>query len=249
MFLLLALVYSCGPKPREGADLPIPYDLNIETKNRRAVIYWSVDRSKDKPISGYNIYLSDKPLEKHFSKWEKNRPKPYNHAPFPGDTDGDVTRESFEITNLENGKTYYISVRTVGITGAESGVLKEVEFVPQPRGEFMISSNHSSKNGGFSFDEDISVPARDPRCDIYLYAKRDVVGLSTPGRLSAGLRKTAFTKRNEKNVETVKIKAGDRLTVETRYGRAEISVKSIDHIDLEASAVIEYIFYPAGYDK
>lgn len=249
MLILQALVYSCGPKPREGADLPIPRDVTVDVWNEKAIIYWSIDRSEDRPISGYNIYLSEKPLEKHFSKWEKNRPEPYNHAPYPGDTDGDKTRESFEITNLENGKTYYISVRTIGLAGAESGISKEVEFVPLARGKFTISSNHSSENGGFSFDRDISVPARDPRCDIYLYAKRDVVGLSSPGRLSAGLRKTAFTKQNEKDVETIMIKKGDSLTVKTRYGRAEIAIKNIDRAGLEAAAVIEYIFYPAGYDK
>ncbi len=210
-------------------------------------MYWSIDRSRDKPISGYNIYLSERPLEEYFSKWEKNRPEPYNHAPFPGDTDGDITKESFEITNLENGKTYYVSVRTVGLAGVESDASKEIEFVPLARGVFTISSNHSSENGGFSFDNNISVPARDPRCDIYLYAKRDVAGLSSPDRLSAGLRKTAFTKKNEKNVETIKIKTGDRLTVITRYGRAEIAIKNIKHVGLDATAALEYIFYPANY--
>lgn len=140
-------------------------------------------------------------------------------------------------------------MRTVGISGAESGVSKEVEFVPLARGEFTISSNHSSENGGFSFDRDSSLPARDPRCDIYLYAKRDVVGLSSPGRLSAGLRKTTFTKQNEKNVETVKIKPGDRLIVKTRNGKAEIAIKSIDRVGLEATAIVGYKFYPVGYDK
>ncbi|UCE66261.1 MAG: hypothetical protein JSU85_15690 [Candidatus Zixiibacteriota bacterium] len=121
--------------------------------------------------------------------------------------------------------------------------------MPLARGVFTISSSHSSDNGGFSFDSDMSLPARDPRCDIYLYAKRDVVGLSSPNRLSAGLRKTAFTKKNEKNVETIQIKSGDRLTVKTMYGHAEIAIKYIRRVDLDATAAIEYIFYPANYAK
>jgi len=219
----------------------------VDAQSGRAVVYWSVDRAKNKPISGYNIYLSEIPLEGYFSKWERNRPEPYNHAPYPGDTDGDITRESFEITNLENGKTYYISVRTVGISGAESDASEENEFTPLARGEFTISSNHSSKNGGFNFEKGISTPARDLRCDIYLYAKRDEVGLSSPNRLSAGLRKTAFVGSDDRYFETVKIKRGDRLIVKTSGGRARIRIEKISRKGLEAEAVIDYEFFPHGY--
>jgi len=180
--------------------LPVPYNVLVETQHKSAVIYWSVDRSRERPISGYNIYLSEKPLKGLFSKWEKNHPEPYNHAPFPGDTDGDITTESFEIAHLENGKTYYVSVRTVGLAGAESDASREIEFVPLAKGEFLISSNHSSENGGFCFDRNISVPARDPRCDIYLYAKRDAVGLSSPS--DSG--KQLFRKRVKKTSRPLK---------------------------------------------
>ena len=184
-----------------------------------------------------------------FSKWEKKRPEPYNHGPYPGDTDGDKSRESFEFTHLENGKPYYVSVRTVGISGEESEASAEVEFVPLSKGVFTISSNHSSDNGGFNFEDGISTPARDPRCDVYLYAKRDVVGLSSPGRLSAGLRKTAFAGTDNEFEETIVIKPDDRLAVKTNRGTARIKIVKINHVGTEAEAVIEYAFYPDGYDE
>jgi hypothetical protein len=241
------ILNSCGPKPRPGADLPVPYDLTVDAQSERAVVYWSIDRAQNRPISGYNIYLSEKPLEEYFSEWEENRPEPYNHAPYPGDTDGDNTRESFEFAQLQNGKTYYVSVRTVGISGAESDASEEIEFTPLARGEFIISSNHSSQNGGFNFEKGVSTPARDLRCDVYLYAKRDEVGLSSPSRLSAGLRKTAFAGSDENYSETVKIKQGDRLVVKTSGGRARIRIEKISRKGLEAEAVIEYEFFPHGY--
>lgn len=223
--------------------------MTVDVNNHSAVVNWTVDRAGSRPISGYNIYLSETPLKELFSNWDKNHPQPYNHGPFPGDTDGDNTRESFEITNLENGKTYYVSVRTVDPAGAESDVSGESKFVPLANGDFQISSDHLSEIGGFSFDKNISLPARDPRCDIYLYAKEDAVGLSSPGRLSAGLRKTAFSNSTEKNVETIKIKNGDKLTAKTRFGRAEISVKRLKHRGASAVADIGYIFYPDNYGK
>lgn len=245
----MALLLACGPKPRKGADLPVPADLVVEVTDGGAMVKWNVDRAGSRPISGYNIYLSEKPLADLFSKWDKNHPEPYNHAPYPGDTDGDKSRESFEFTNLVNGKTYYVSVRTVDPAGDESDASGEVKFVPLANGEFQISSDHSSDRGGFSFDKNISLPARDPRCDVYLYAKKDVVGLSSPSRLSAGLRKTAFSGSAEKNVETIKIKSGDKLTVKTKYGRADITVKKLQHEGASATADIGYVFYPDNYGK
>lgn len=211
------------------------------------MVYWSIDRQKDKPIAGYDIYLSEKPLAVQFSKWDKSHPAPYNHTPYPGDTDGDPTKESFEIKNLENGKNYYVSVRTVGIGGIESGISKELRFVTLSKGKFTISSNHSSDNGGFNFENGVSTPARDPRCDIYLYAKKDVVGISSPSRLSAGLRETGFAGRDDNYLETMTIKKGDRLKIRTTKGLARVTIDRINRKGTEAEAVIDYVFYPRGY--
>jgi len=40
----------------------VPSNVNAEVHNKGAVISWSIDREPGKPISGYNIYLSDKSL-------------------------------------------------------------------------------------------------------------------------------------------------------------------------------------------
>jgi hypothetical protein len=241
------MMFGCGPKPRKAVDLPVPFDVRAEAGNGEVVVYWSVDRDDNRPISGYNIYLSEKALADLFPAWDKNHPDPYNHAPYPGDIDGDPSRESFEIRDLENGRAYYVSVRTVGTGGAESDVSGELRFVPLSRGKFSISSDHSSESGGFNFENGMSTPARDPRCDLYLYSKKDVVGLSSPSRLSAGLRETGFAGHDANYLETVVVKQGDRLNVKTIKGRARIRIEKISRAGLEAEAIIGYEFFPDGY--
>jgi hypothetical protein len=238
------------PGPKETGKIPAPYDLRIEFSSRRATVHWSINRGKADPIYGYNIYLSETPLKDQFRRWHKDHPDPYNHTPYPGDTDGDRSRESFEITHLENGKIYYVSVRTVGENGLESASTDEVEFQPLSNGTFVISSNHSASNGGFEFDSGLSTPARDRRCDIYLYAKGEEVGISSPGRLGAGLRNTYFRKPgiiNVREMDTIKIKPGDEIIADCRLGRAEMTIKKIARVGSEVEATIRYVFYPEGF--
>jgi len=187
-------------------------------------------------------------LKDRFSGWDKDRPAPHNRDPYPGDTDGDPSRESYEIADLENGRTYFVLVRTVGPGGAESGPSNEVQFVPISRGTFLISSDHSADNGGFAFDSGLSVSARDVRCDIYLYAKEDEIGLSSPSRLAAGLRQTWFGKPGIvyfKEMDTIRIQQGDRITTSNKYGSSELFIKEINRSGSLVEATIEYVFYPA----
>lgn len=240
-------MFGCTPGTREPSRLPSPYDLRVDPISRGATIYWSVNRKEGQIISGYNIYLSDESLKPIFPDWRKSHPPPYNHAPYPGDTDGDITAESFEITGLENGRTYCVSVRTAGFGGRESKPSNEVAFTPMARGQFVISSFHSREDGGFNFEREISVPARDPRCDVYLYSKGADVGLSSPHRLGAGLRKTGFIRYADKSgevLETVKFDRGDRLTVVTRKGKADLTIKRIDREKEPVTTLIEYVFHP-----
>jgi len=229
--------------------LPAPYDLRVDVVSHGATAYWQIDRAKTDRISGYNIYLTLESLKDKFVDWEKDHPAPHNFSPYPGDTDGDRSKESYEITGLENGRAYYVSVRTVEQGGRESNPSNEVEFTPLARGVFVISSNHSAEIGGFNFESESSMPARDLRCDIYLYAKGDTIGLSSPGRLGAGLRKTYFSRPgiiNIREMDSIRISENERITATGKFGRAELTVRKINLQGAdEAEATLEYIFYPA----
>ncbi len=240
---------SCIPGPRESGRVPSPYDLKVHTISKGAIIRWSVNRREGQLISGYNVYLSRKPLNGRFPDWHKSHAELYNSTPYPGDTDGDITRESFEITGLENGWTHHVTVRTVAPDGSESKQSNEVEFMPLAKGEFIISDNHQADNGGFSFDHEISVPARDRRCDLYLYSRDNVVGLSSPSRLGAGLRKTLFTRSGDpaSTDDTIRIREGTEIAVNAKHGTGVLTVRRINRLDSEVSATIEYAFYPPHY--
>ncbi|MEE9554238.1 MAG: hypothetical protein V3W18_08075 [candidate division Zixibacteria bacterium] len=245
--ILAIALSSCIPGPKGTEKIPSPYDLDVKIVNRGADITWSVERGKNDRTYGYNIYLSEKSLKEDFRKWKKKRPKPHNFTPYPGDTDGDRNNESYEITHLENGKTYFVSIRTLGPDGVESKASNEVRFVPMAGGVFVISSNHSADNGGFEFDTGRYSPSRDKHCDLYFWTKGDQYGLSSPSRLGAGLRKTYFSKPgiiNVREMETIKIKKGDKIIAESKRGRAEMTILRIGRRGSEAEATIEYIYYP-----
>jgi len=239
-------LFACGPKPGGLVDLPVPFELRSNTISKRAALTWSVDRTDNRPTSGYNIYVSEKSLAEIFDSWTDNHPDPYNFTPFPGDTDGDKSKETFELTNLDNGKTYYISVRTVGLGGIESPPSNEISITPLAKGSFLLSTNHMIEAGGFCFENENSVPSRDPRCDIYLYSKNDIFGLSSPNRLGAGFRKSKFSLRRTgvSDAETVKIRAKDKVIVKTKYGQAELIIKNLFTDGISPYAQIDYIFYP-----
>lgn len=197
-------------------------------------------------ISGYNIYLGDDSSVRDTFAWQKMPGTPYNQIPYPGDTDGDNTRELIPLDILVNGRMYYAIVRTVGPDGRESASSNLAVFRPLAQGSFIISSNHEATDGGFNFEDESLVPGRGPRSDIYLYDNGEKVGLSSPNRLGAGMRKSLiFESSGDKNGdETVQISTGEKLIVKTKAGRAEITIEEIIGKYPETKARIEYIFYP-----
>ncbi len=226
-------------------ELPAPFNLSAAADSRKATIYWSVDRAKASIISGYNIYLASETAVRDTALWERNPGRPYNDSPYPGDTDSDISRESMPLDNLVNGLKYYVIVRLVSSDGKESESSNLAAFTPLASGEFIISSNHDAPNGGFNFENEESVPGRDPRSDIYLYANEKRTGLSSPSRLGAGLRKTEFIGSQENAaVETIVMGAGQRLEIRTKSGTAHIRVEELIGKYPAISARISYTFHP-----
>ena len=180
--------------------------------------------------------------------WEKDPGRLYNQTPYPGDTKGDINHQSYKLDNLQNGQTYMALVRAVGIDGNESKSSNIVTFMTSSRGEFIITSEHSDKNGGFSFDEEKSVTAYDPSCDIYLYATESKAGLSSPNHLTPGMRKSHFTiypgNLLDPDFDTMIINSGDSLAVQTKNGKAYLRIKNIDGQYPNISCRIAYNYVP-----
>ena len=217
--------------------------------NGTCTLSWSINRTANSLISGYFIYLQEINAENDTLEWRENLLTPYNDVPYPGDTDGDNSKESFQLSRLTNGVKHFALIRTVGVDGRQSAPSNVVMFTPLGKGEFTLSANHLSSAGGFNFENGMAVPARDPRNDIYLYATETRIGLSSPNRLAAGLRRTRISLVGDglSDGETVVIHKGMRLKLRTKFGRAEISIEEIIGRYPDISARISYIYYPGNH--
>jgi hypothetical protein len=249
----VVLISGCGPKPQKEpiplvplSEIPKPYNLTADANSGKASLYWSIDRTPDLLLSGYRIYLTNNSHPIDTSAWIASPGIPYNTDLYPGDTDGDITRESYNLDNLENGRIYYAMIRTVGFDSRESALSNIVSFRPLARGEFAISTNHLGDNGGFNFETETQVPGKDRRSDLYLYSNGNKTGLSSPSRLSAGLRKTTFSANRGDNLETIAIKTGDKIMLKTKYGDVDLTIVSLDGNYPDISAKIRYTFYPGS---
>lgn len=239
------------PPPLGPAPLPAPYNLIADAGNGIATLFWSIERCKDQAIAGYNIYLVDNISSADAIAWAAKPGAPYNLAPYPGDTKGDLTHQSFALENLVNGRIYFAIVKTIGINLAESNPSNMITFMPLARGSFTISDNHSAGDGGYSFDNEKSVSAYDPSCDIYLYSNGAKVGLSSPNRLTPGMRKSNFSSglAGSRVDDTIIISQGDTLVVNIKYGWARLKIDNIYNQAEETLARISYTYIPYKLDS
>lgn len=188
---LLLLLSSCGPKGGSSESSRSLYanNLSVEVDNGRMTVSW---QKQGKGImSGYNIYISDKPLVESYPG--PNLPPsvtPFNHATFPGDTNPDDGIEYFEAQGLENGRKYYVSVRVVMPDRLLSKPSREIIAVCGSRGEISLSMRYEGDNDGYSFATDTQVRADNALNDIYFFSKDGKDYLNSPTKLDAFLRKT-----------------------------------------------------------
>lgn len=238
--LSIFLIFACGPKP--GKIKPnTPYNLQVVSKSHGAILTWQIKRIKDVPVGGYNIYLAESP---------KSSGELYNSGPYPGDTDGDITRESIELTRLTNGKRYYVYIRTVLNGGKSSAPSARVEFMPLSQGRIKISQNHSTPKSGYSFKKEKFTAARDFDNDFYIYATADKIGISSPLRLHSSLRKTLIKiegNANSKFSQTQLLVKGKTYMLKTSdNGSARLTLAKLIGNKPSLTAVFDYIYYSAG---
>jgi len=243
---------ACGPKPPIApkpipvSHIPAPFNLRADAFNGKAMLFWSIDRKDGIPISGYNIYLAELRRDDDTLTWKMSQPEPHNDFPYPGDTDGDINSESITIERLQDGHTYMAMVRAVGMNRTRSEPSNVIVFEPLARGDFVISTNRLADDGGFNFERGVSVPGKDPRNDIYLYATADKIGLSSPSRLGAGLRKTEFflSGENVTPLETITIETGNTITLKTKHGLATVAIAEISGQYPNIRVGIKYQYRP-----
>jgi hypothetical protein len=140
--------------------------------------------------------------------------RPFNLAAFNGDTDPDDGIEHFEADGLDNGKKYFVSVRTIFPNRTLSRSSAEIPAVCGPRGEIELSIRYRSEQDGFSFEQNGYVSADNLANDLYFFSKEGQDFLTSPVRLDGFLRDNRFM----------------RLEFKGEYEQVKAQVATVDKI-------------------
>lgn len=243
---IFVLILSCAPKiqkahiPPPPLALPIPYELRADAANGQATIYWRIDRPANMATGGYYIYLAETATDTG---------RLYNSAPYPGDTDGDVTRESINIQGLTDGYAYYAWIKTIMANGELGPRSEKLRFIPVEMGELKIRCDILADSSGYSFAKRKYTKARDYDNDFYLYYKGGL-NISSPSLYNSGLRKTSFMAGGNFPVEKPNFKTSLPL-VENREYILKSADNSIIRLRLVSAigkpkpteAIFKYSFY------
>ncbi len=243
IIICIFLIAGCGPSPSPGTT-PVkpntPYALKAIALSESATLSWQIKLTDPTKVSGYNIYLADSP---------DSEGELFNSAPYPGDTDGDYTKETFPLPRLENGKRYYAYLRTVLSDGSLTAPSSTVSFLPLAQGEMTISQNYTTDRSGFNFAKEKYTKARDFENDIYIFATKVKSGISSPARLHSSLRDSKIMLGDGPYDQTQPLQKGKSYIVNTiDGGHAKLTLISIKGSAPSIEATFKYIYYPPGLE-
>ena len=168
-----------GPKPEPATSLPRVYELTVTPGDRQLTLEWSVNRASGQVFSGYNLYLV-KPQT-------QGDATPYNAEPYPGDTDGDPSRETFVAEPLDNGVTYTCFVRAVGTDGEMGPPTALVEGICRPGGEGNLQPIYSGDYDGFDLATGRYVSTDHDDCDVAFFHKDGKDILISPSEIPSAV--------------------------------------------------------------
>lgn len=186
---------GCGPKGagQESRGVCVPYQIRADVNNNSMTVIWKSDC--DKLTSGYNIYVSEIPLwNKYKNKQLPESVKPHNFVYFPGDTNRADGIEHYQADGLENGKQYFVSVRTVYPDRSLSKSSREITAFCYPKGVIELPLRNKAKIDGFSFGLNKSVSTTDLNNDIYFFSKDGKNYLNSPNKMDGFLRRNKLLK-------------------------------------------------------
>jgi hypothetical protein len=261
--LLLTFLVRCAPEKRL-VEIPAgcyPYDAGVDVNDRQMTVTWRINCTQ--LMSGYFVYISEKPLaDKYPGTQLPASVKPFNHTPFPGDTDPEDEIEHFIAEGLENGVKYYVSVRVVNPDWTLSKPSNEVVAACGPRGEIELSIRYKSGKDGFSFEKNAYVRADDLDNDLYFYSANGTDFLASSNRLNGFLKANKLKKlpfkgeldeiktklatcNSEPDKDRVAIRTGDWVHIISPDGKsALVKVLSISGKGERRSLRLFYAFSP-----
>ncbi len=242
----------------EGAYISntrVPGDLQYIPRDNGVFFQWRPNCGTTGASRGYNFYIvPDSAVTDNFPNGILES---HNGPPYPGDTNADQTMETVELRSLLNGVRYTAVVRNVFSDGSESKPSNVIHFTPMPGGEFSLLIRYKGETDGFDFAAGSAQRADNARNDLYFSSSSKGDFLSSPSKLSFGLKSTRFRKvGNFKSMldaagvkssgsksDEVKIKAGDvfeALTDDKHYAR--VRVVEISGSGKERTVALEYLY-------
>ncbi len=266
LLLLILIVVQCAPKRKvftEEGELTKPPPCTPERLIARAgykkvILRWDTNCPRGVILSGYNIYLiTDEVTEEDLRSNYGNRLRPYNAEPYPGDTEAEGQSETMTIDNLQDGKEFYFSVRTVFPDGTMSEFSNLANAVCRPEGEFVLAYRYSGTNDGFSFSKGKAVRADASANDIYFFQKDGIDFIASPARLNGFLRKSQFFSLGKTSdiyqhpkfeidippEERLPVMPGESYLIKTADGNfAKIRIEQIAGQEKERTLRIRYIY-------
>lgn len=173
--------------------MPRVHNLRVYPDDAALTLAWDVDRSPDQIFSGYNIYLSERPIVGTPDERDLlERVRPVNLLPYPGDTDPDLRHETYVAQGLENGRRYYAFVRALGSDGRPHGPTNEVMAICRRGGEARLQPIFSGPYDGFDLSTGRHVNSDAIDCDLAFYHKEGRDHLMAPYRIDPLLNETRF---------------------------------------------------------
>jgi hypothetical protein len=195
------LLYACAPSVKEpGTEFKTichPHDLAVDSLGSSYIkIAWNPGCPKNRVMAGYNVYVSQLPLTLSYPGTElPDSIRPVNDLPYPGDDQGLLNRETYEIEKgITDGVRYYIHVRVVYADGSVSAPSNEIQAVSRPEGTLQLQLSFTGNRDGFNFETNSYVRADDSDNDIYFYHKDGSDFLCSPSRLGPINRETRLSR-------------------------------------------------------
>ena len=270
LITVLASLISCRGGSQNGLDesrLCIPVDLEIDSvRGQYAKVAWNPGCPGERLFIGFNLYLSRIPLAKSYPG--RNLPKeikPYNHEIYPGDTEGNSRRETFEFEEIESATRYFAHARIVYSDESLSLPSNEIELICYPQGELELAVSYSGGNDGYSFVNDRLCRTDDLENDIYYYTKGGKDYLCSASKLGAINRNNRLyhtqkdggeadlqnLKKSGDALEKIEVNPGDDLVLITEENHfVGLRVKRFSGSGDDRKIIIEYFYKPpvAGAD-
>lgn len=184
--------------------MPKVRDLRVQPDDESLTLVWKVDRLSNQVFSGYNVYLSERPILGTPEEQQLlEHVRPVNLLPYPGDTDPDLTQETFTARGLENGVRYYCFIRALGSDGRPGRPTNEVMAICRCGGEAILQPIFSGNYDGFDFSVGHHVNTDAIDCDIALYHKTGVDHLMAPSRIDPLLNETRLWDLGEHDFDEI----------------------------------------------